>query len=213
MIKVTIDHKQHTFSEPISIIKACEQIGIQIPHFCYHPKLEIAGNCRMCLVEVEGSKKPLPSCANKIQDGMVIHTTTDHVKNDREGVMEFLLINHPLDCPVCDQAGECDLQDQALHYGRDRTRYSGEKRAVTRKHMGPLISTHMSRCIHCTRCVRFAEDIAGVTDIGAIGRGEHMEITTYLGKAIQSEIAGNVIDICPVGALGLGKITPPFGSR
>lgn len=201
MIKVTIDHKQHTFSEPISIIKACEQIGIQIPHFCYHPKLEIAGNCRMCLVEVEGSKKPIPSCANKIQDGMVIHTTTDHVKNDREGVMEFLLINHPLDCPVCDQAGECDLQDQALHYGRDRTRYSEEKRAVTRKHMGPLISTHMSRCIHCTRCVRFAEDIAGVTDIGAIGRGEHMEITTYLGKAIQSEIAGNVIDICPVGAL------------
>lgn len=201
MIKVTIDHKQHTFEEPITIIKACEQIGIQIPHFCYHPKLEIAGNCRMCLVEVEGSRKPIPSCANKIQDGMVIHTTTDHVKKNREGVMEFLLINHPLDCPVCDQAGECDLQDQALHYGRDRTRYSEEKRAVSSKNMGPLISTMMSRCIHCTRCVRFAEDIAGVTDIGAIGRGEHMEITTYLEKAVQSEVAGNVIDLCPVGAL------------
>lgn len=201
MIKVTIDHKQHSFAEPLTIIAACEHVGIQIPHFCYHPKLEIAGNCRMCLVDVDGSKKPIPSCANKIQDGMVIHTTTNRVKKDREGVMEFLLIKHPLDCPVCDQAGECDLQDQALHYGRDRSRYSEEKRAVSSKHMGPLISTTMTRCIHCTRCVRFAEDIAGVADIGAIGRGEDMEITTYLEKAVQSEIAGNVIDLCPVGAL------------
>jgi NADH-quinone oxidoreductase subunit G len=201
MIKVTIDHKQHTFPEAMSIIEACQQVGIQIPHFCYHPKLDIAGNCRMCLVDVEGSRKPIPSCANLIQEGMVIHTTTDQVKKDREGVMEFLLINHPLDCPVCDQAGECDLQDQALHYGRDRSRYSEEKRNVPNKHMGPLISTVMTRCIHCTRCVRFAEDIAGVTDIGAVGRGEHMEITTYLEKAIQSELSGNVIDVCPVGAL------------
>ncbi|MDP3936494.1 MAG: NADH-quinone oxidoreductase subunit NuoG, partial [Alphaproteobacteria bacterium] len=200
MIKVTIDHKQHTFPKAISIIEACQQVGIQIPHFCYHPKLDIAGNCRMCLVDVEGSRKPIPSCSNTIQEGMVIHTTTDHVKKDREGVMEFLLVNHPLDCPICDQAGECDLQDQALHYGRDRSRYSEEKRSVPNKHMGPLISTIMTRCIHCTRCVRFAEDIAGVTEIGAVGRGEHMEITT-LEKAIQSELSGNVIDLCPVGAL------------
>lgn len=200
MIKVTIDHKQHTFPAAISIIEACQSVGIQIPHFCYHPKLDIAGNCRMCLVDVEGSRKPIPSCANMIQEGMVIHTTTDRVKKDREGVMEFLLINHPLDCPVCDQAGECDLQDQALHYGRDRSRYVEEKRRVPNKNMGPLISTAMTRCIHCTRCVRFAEDIAGVADIGSMGRGEHMEITT-LEKAIQSEISGNVIDLCPVGAL------------
>jgi NADH-quinone oxidoreductase subunit G len=201
MVKVTIDHKQYQFSQGLRIIEACHQIGIQIPHFCYHPKLDIAGNCRMCLVEVEGSRKPIPSCANKIQEGMVIHTTTEHVKKDRQGVMEFLLINHPLDCPICDQAGECDLQDQALHYGRDRSRYSEEKRVVSSKNMGPLISTIMTRCIHCTRCVRFAEDIVGVAEIGAVGRGENMEITTYLEKAIQSEVSGNIIDLCPVGAL------------
>lgn len=201
MIKVTIDHKQYTFENKISIIEACHQVGIQIPHFCYHPKLEIAGNCRMCLVDVEGSRKPLPSCANTIQDGMVVHTTTERVKQDREGVMEFLLINHPLDCPICDQAGECDLQDQALHYGRDRSRYEEQKRWVEPKNMGPLISTIMTRCIHCTRCVRFAEDIAGVPELGAVGRGEHMEITTYLEAAATSEVVGNVIDLCPVGAL------------
>lgn len=201
MVKVTIDHKQYEFPQGLSIIEACHQVGIQIPHFCYHPKLDIAGNCRMCLVEVEGSRKPLPSCANKLQEGMVIHTTTEHVKKDRQGVMEFLLINHPLDCPICDQAGECDLQDQALHYGRDHSRYKEEKRVVPSKNMGPLISTIMTRCIHCTRCVRFAEDIAGVAEIGAIGRGETMEITTYLEKAMQSEVSGNVIDLCPVGAL------------
>lgn len=201
MVKVIIDHKQYEFPAGLSIIEACHHVGIQIPHFCYHPKLDIAGNCRMCLVEVEGSKKPVPSCANKLQEGMVIHTTTEHVKKDRQGVMEFLLINHPLDCPICDQAGECDLQDQALHYGRDRSRYREEKRAVPSKHMGPLISTIMTRCIHCTRCVRFAEDIAGVTEIGSTGRGENMEITTYLEKAMHSEISGNVIDLCPVGAL------------
>lgn len=201
MIKITIDHKQYSFEHKLSIIEACHQVGIQIPHFCYHPKLEIAGNCRMCLVDVEGARKPLPSCANTIQDGMVIHTTTERVKKDREGVMEFLLINHPLDCPICDQAGECDLQDQALHYGRDRSRYAEGKRIVEPKNMGPLISTIMTRCIHCTRCVRFAEDIAGVSELGAVGRGEHMEITTYLEASATSEVVGNVIDLCPVGAL------------
>lgn len=201
MIKVTIDNKVHEFETSLSIIEACHQVGIQIPHFCYHPKLEIAGNCRMCLVEVEGARKPLPSCANKIADGMVIHTTTSHVKQDREGVMEFLLINHPLDCPVCDQAGECDLQDQALHYGRDHSRYAEAKRVVADKNLGPLISTVMTRCIHCTRCVRFVEDLAGVPELGALGRGENMEITTYLERAMVSELSGNVIDLCPVGAL------------
>lgn len=201
MIKITIDHKQYSFEQEISIIEACHQVGIQIPHFCYHPKLDISGNCRMCLVDVDGARKPLPSCANTIQDGMVVHTTTGRVKQDREGVMEFLLINHPLDCPICDQAGECDLQDQALHYGRDRSRYTEQKRQVSIKNMGPLISTIMTRCIHCTRCVRFAEDIAGVSEIGAVGRGEHMEITTYLETAATSEIIGNIIDLCPVGAL------------
>ncbi|MCP5322699.1 MAG: NADH-quinone oxidoreductase subunit G [Candidatus Paracaedibacteraceae bacterium] len=201
MVKVIIDHKPYEFDKEISIIEACHKVGIQIPHFCYHPKLEIAGNCRMCLVEVEGSKKPIPSCANNLKEGMIIHTTSSQVKKDREGVMEFLLINHPLDCPVCDQAGECDLQDQALHYGKDRSRYTEEKRAVTNKYMGPLISTIMTRCIHCMRCVRFIEDVAGIPEVGAIGRGEHMEITTYLEGAITSELSGNVIDLCPVGAL------------
>ncbi len=201
MIKVTIDHRKYEFEKEISIIDACHQVGIEIPHFCYHPKLEIAGNCRMCLVDVEGARKPLPSCANLVQDGMVIHTTTDRVRKDREGVMEFLLINHPLDCPVCDQAGECDLQDETLHYGKDRSRYVEEKRIVANKNMGPLISTKMTRCIHCTRCVRFMEDIAGVSEMGALGRGETMEITTYLEKAIHSEVSGNIIDLCPVGAL------------
>lgn len=201
MIKVTIDHRKYEFEKEISIIEACHQVGIEIPHFCYHPKLEIAGNCRMCLVDVEGARKPLPSCANTIKDGMEIHTTTDRVRQDREGVMEFLLINHPLDCPVCDQAGECDLQDEALHYGRDRSRYQEEKRAVASKNMGPLISTVMTRCIHCTRCVRFMEDIAGVSEMGALGRGETMEITSYLEQAIHSEVSGNIIDLCPVGAL------------
>jgi NADH-quinone oxidoreductase subunit G len=185
MAKITIDHKEHEFEDGLSIIEACHQVGIQIPHFCYHPKLEIAGNCRMCLVEVEGSRKPVPSCATPVQNGMVVHTTSETVKKDRQGVMEFLLINHPLDCPICDQAGECDLQDEALHY----------------KDLGPLISTVMTRCIHCTRCIRFSEDIAGVEALGATGRGEHMEITTYLEEAIHSEISGNLIDICPVGAL------------
>lgn len=201
MVKVTIDNTVHEFETKISIIEACHQVGIQIPHFCYHPKLEVAGNCRMCLVDIEGARKPIPSCANNIAEGMVIHTKTQQVKNDREGVMEFLLINHPLDCPICDQAGECNLQEQALHYGRDHSRYAEEKRAVENKYLGPLISTVMTRCIHCTRCVRFAEDLAGVSELGALGRGENMEITTYLEKAMVSELSGNVIDLCPVGAL------------
>lgn len=201
MVKVTIDHKEYEFPEGLNLIEACQSVGIQIPHFCYHPKLEVAGNCRMCLVDVEGGRKPVPSCATHVQNGMVVHTTTTAVKRDRQGVMEFLLINHPLDCPICDQAGECDLQDEALHYGRDRSRYTEDKRRVENKHISPLISTIMTRCIHCTRCIRFAEDIAGVEVLGAIGRGMHTEITTYLSEAVNSELSGNLPDICPVGAL------------
>ncbi len=201
MVKVTIDHKEYEFPEGLNLIEACQSVGIQIPHFCYHPKLDVAGNCRMCLVDVEGSRKPVPSCATQVQNGMIVHTTTKAVKRDRQGVMEFLLINHPLDCPICDQAGECDLQDEALHYGRDHSRYNEEKRVVSNKDIGPLISTIMTRCIHCTRCIRFSEDIAGVEVLGAVGRGEHTEITSYLSEAVNSELSGNLADICPVGAL------------
>ncbi len=172
-----------------------------MPRFCYHERLSIAGNCRMCLVEMERSPKPVASCAMPAGDGMVIKTDTDLVKKAREGVMEFMLINHPLDCPICDQGGECDLQDQAMGYGGDSSRYLEPKRAVENKDMGPLISTIMTRCIHCTRCVRFSTEVAGVNDMGAIGRGETMEITTYLEKALASELSGNVVDLCPVGAL------------
>ena len=184
-----------------TVLQACELAGKEIPRFCYHERLSIAGNCRMCLVEQEKAPKPIASCAMPAADGMVIHTNTPKVKKAREGVMEFLLINHPLDCPICDQGGECDLQDQAMAYGRGFSRFDENKRAVTEKYMGPLIKTVMTRCIHCTRCVRFAEEIAGVEDIGAIGRGENMQITSYLERAVASELSGNVIDLCPVGAL------------
>lgn len=201
MVKLTIDGKEHEFDNGLSVIQACEQIGIEIPRFCYHPRLKIAGNCRMCLVDLEGSPKPIPSCATPVRDGMVIHTNNAKVKHDREAVMEFLLINHPLDCPVCDQGGECDLQDQALYFGKDYSRYKEEKRIVCNKNLGPLIGTIMNRCILCMRCVRFGEDIAGVTELGATGRGEKMEIASYLESAITSELSGNMIDVCPVGAL------------
>jgi NADH-quinone oxidoreductase subunit G len=184
-----------------TVLQACEAAGAEIPRFCYHERLSIAGNCRMCLVEMEKSPKPVASCAMPAADGQVIHTRTEKVKKAREGVMEFLLINHPLDCPICDQGGECDLQDQSLTYGKGASRYDENKRAVTEKYMGPLIKTVMTRCIHCTRCVRFAEEVAGVEEIGAIGRGESMQITSYLEKAVTSEVSGNVIDLCPVGAL------------
>jgi NADH-quinone oxidoreductase subunit G len=184
----------------LTVIQACEIAGVEIPRFCYHERLAIAGNCRMCLVEMEKAPKPIASCAMPVSEGMVIRTDTDTVKKARQGVMEFLLINHPLDCPICDQGGECDLQDQAVAYGMDHSRYAENKRAVKEKYMGPLIKTIMTRCIHCTRCVRFAEDIAGVPMIGAVSRGENMEITT-LEQAVASELSANVIDLCPVGAL------------
>jgi NADH-quinone oxidoreductase subunit G len=201
MPKLTIDNKQIEVDEGLTVMQACEVAGIEIPHFCFHERLNIAGNCRMCLVEMEKSPKPIASCAMPVAEGMVIHTDTPVIKKAREGVMEFLLINHPLDCPICDQGGECDLQDQAFKYGRTGTRYSENKRAVLDKNLGPLVKTQMTRCIHCTRCIRFATEVAGVPEIGAVGRGEHMEITSYLEKALTSELSGNVIDLCPVGAL------------
>lgn len=201
MPKLTVDGIEVEVPQGATVLQACEEAGKEIPRFCYHERLSIAGNCRMCLVEMEKSPKPIASCSYPAADGMVIHTMSEKTKKAREGVMEFLLINHPLDCPICDQGGECDLQDQALAYGRGFTRYEENKRAVTEKYMGPLIKTIMTRCIHCTRCVRFAEEVAGVEEIGAIGRGENMQITTYLEKAVTSEVSGNVIDLCPVGAL------------
>ena len=201
MPKITINNKVIDFQDGMTVMQACELANLEIPRFCYHDKLSIAGNCRMCLVEMEKSPKPIASCAMPAAEGMNIKTNTELVKKARQGVMEFLLINHPLDCPICDQGGECDLQDQALHYGFDKSRYEENKRAVKNKYMGPLVSTIMTRCIHCTRCVRFSTEIAGVDDIGLLGRGENAEITTYLEKTIESELSGNVIDLCPVGAL------------
>jgi len=202
MQNITINGKEVTVPDGITIIQACEIADIEIPRFCYHERLAIAGNCRMCLVEVEGGPpKPVASCAMPVVNGMKIHTDSLMVKKAREGVMEFLLINHPLDCPVCDQGGECDLQDQAYQYGKGESSYCEHKRSVSEKDFGPLIKTQMTRCIHCTRCVRFIEDVAGTNEIGAINRGENMEITTYLEQSVKSELSGNVIDLCPVGAL------------
>ena len=202
MPKVTIDGQEIEVPEGATVLQACELAGKEIPRFCYHERLSIAGNCRMCLVEVKpGPPKPQASCALPATDGQEIRTDSEMVKTAREGVMEFLLINHPLDCPICDQGGECDLQDQSVAYGRGATRYEENKRAVTEKYMGPLIKTVMTRCIHCTRCVRFSEEIAGVDEIGAVGRGEDMQITTYLEQAAEHELSANVIDLCPVGAL------------
>ena len=202
MPKLTIDGQEIEVEQGTVLIQACEQLGIEVPRFCYHERLAIAGNCRMCLVEVSpGPPKPQASCALPCAEGMVVKTNSPMVKKAREGVMEFLLINHPLDCPICDQGGECDLQDQALHYGQGKSRYEEHKRAVEDKYMGPLIKTQMTRCIHCTRCIRFSTEIAGVPELGAFGRGEHMEVGTYVEKAISSELSGNLVDICPVGAL------------
>ena len=201
MPKLTIDDVEIEVPAGVSVLQACEAAGREIPRFCYHERLSIAGNCRMCLVEMERSPKPIASCAMPVGEGMVIRTDTETVRKARNGVMEFLLINHPLDCPICDQGGECDLQDQAMAYGFDRSRYQENKRAVLDKHMGPLVKTIMTRCIHCTRCVRFATEVAGVPDLGLLGRGENAEITTYLEKSLASELSANVIDLCPVGAL------------
>jgi len=201
MPKIKVNGKEIEFEKGMTVLQACELADVEIPRFCYHEKLSIAGNCRMCLVEMEKSAKPIASCAMPAAEGMNIKTNTPFVEKARKGVMEFLLANHPLDCPVCDQGGECDLQDQSLYYGVDKSRFLENKRDVKEKYMGPLIKTHMTRCIHCTRCVRFATEVAGVPEIGAIGRGENMEITTYLEKSMESELSANVIDLCPVGAL------------
>ena len=202
MPKVTVDGTEIEVPAGATVLQACELAGKEIPRFCYHERLSIAGNCRMCLVEVApGPPKPQASCALPATEGQIIRTDSAMVKKAREGVMEFLLINHPLDCPICDQGGECDLQDQAMFYGRGASRYDENKRAVTEKYMGPLVKTTMTRCIQCTRCIRFAEEVAGIEEIGAIGRGENMQITSYLERAVTSELSGNVVDLCPVGAL------------
>ena len=202
MPKLTIDGIEVEVPAGSTILQAAEAAGIEIPRFCYHERLSVAGNCRMCLVEVEKTPpKPIASCAYPVGEGMVVHTDTPMVRNGRRGVMEFLLINHPLDCPICDQGGECDLQDQAVGYGKDQSRYGENKRAVKDKDLGPLVKTTMTRCIHCTRCIRFITEVAGVPELGATNRGEHMEVGTYVEKALSSELSGNIIDLCPVGAL------------
>jgi len=202
MPKVKVDGVEIEVPQGATVLQACELAGKEIPRFCYHERLSIAGNCRMCLVEVKpGPPKPQASCALPAADDQEIVTMSPMVKKAREGVMEFLLINHPLDCPICDQGGECDLQDQAIAYGRGHSRFDENKRAVTEKYMGPVVKTIMTRCIQCTRCVRFAEEVAGVEELGAVGRGENMEITSYLEGALTSELSGNVVDLCPVGAL------------
>ncbi|MCZ0738502.1 NADH-quinone oxidoreductase subunit NuoG [Phreatobacter sp. AB_2022a] len=209
MAKLIVDGQEIEVPAEYTLMQACEAAGAEIPRFCYHERLSIAGNCRMCLIEVKGSPKPVASCAQNVRDlrpgpngePPVLNTKTPLVKKAREGVMEFLLINHPLDCPICDQGGECDLQDQAMAYGVDKSRYHENKRAVEDKYIGPLVKTVMTRCIHCTRCVRFTTEVAGIAELGLIGRGEDAEITTYLEKAMTSELQGNVVDLCPVGAL------------
>jgi len=201
MPNIKVDGVELKVPDGLSVLQACEMAGAEIPRFCYHERLSIAGNCRMCLVEVKpGPPKPAASCALPVGEGMEVFTDSEMVRKARHGVMEFLLINHPLDCPICDQGGECDLQDQAMAFGHDGSRFEENKRAVDDKYMGPLINTIMNRCIHCTRCVRFSTEVGGVTDMGMINRGENAEITT-LGKAVSSELSGNVIDLCPVGAL------------
>ena len=201
MVKLVIDSLEVEVENGITVLQACEIAGIQIPRFCYHERLAIAGNCRMCLVEISGGPPKPAACAIPVADGMIVKTNTDKIKKAREGVLEFLLINHPLDCPICDQGGECDLQDQTMLYGRGKSRYIGEKRAVKKKNFGPLIENTMTRCIHCTRCVRFLSDVAGSYELGTLGRGEKMEIDTYISNHISSELSGNIIDLCPVGAL------------
>ncbi|HFE39105.1 MAG TPA: NADH-quinone oxidoreductase subunit G, partial [Gammaproteobacteria bacterium] len=201
MVKIEIDNQTIEARDGAMVIEAADEAGIYIPRFCYHKKLSVAANCRMCLISVEKARKPLPACATPVTDGMKVSTKSQTAVAAQKGVMEFLLINHPLDCPICDQAGECELQDVAVGYGNDASRYTEIKRVIPDKDIGPLISTEMTRCIHCTRCVRFGEEIAGVKELGATGRGEHMQIGTYVEHAVESEMSGNIIDLCPVGAL------------
>ena len=206
MINIEIDGKQVSVPKGSTIMDGAKQVGVYIPHFCYHKKLSIAANCRMCLVQVEKAPKPLPACATPVMDGMKVFTHSQQAVTAQKGVMEFLLINHPLDCPICDQGGECQLQDLAVGYGASGSRYTEAKRVVVNKNLGPLISTDMTRCIHCTRCVRFGQEIAGIMELGMAGRGEHSEILSFVGKTVDSELSGNVIDLCPVGAL----VSKPF---
>jgi NADH-quinone oxidoreductase subunit G len=201
MLEIEIDGKKLTVPGGSTVMDAANSIGVHIPHFCYHKKLSIAANCRMCLVQVEKAPKPLPACATPVTDGMKVFTHSDQAVTAQKGVMEFLLINHPLDCPICDQGGECQLQDLAVGYGQSGSDYAEEKRVVANKDLGPLISTDMTRCIHCSRCVRFTEEIAGFQELGMANRGEFTEVMPFIGKTVNSEISGNVIDLCPVGAL------------
>jgi NADH-quinone oxidoreductase subunit G len=201
IVKIEIDGKPVTARKGQMIIQATDDVGVYVPRFCYHKKLSIAANCRMCLVEVEKAPKPVPACATPVAEGMKIYTRSDLAIDAQKGVMEFLLINHPLDCPICDQGGECELQDLAMGYGRGVSRYTEKKRVVADENIGPLVSTDMTRCIHCTRCVRFGDEVAGVRELGVTDRGENMRIGTYVKKAVSSEMSGNIVDLCPVGAL------------
>ena len=201
LVNIEIDGQPYQARKGAMLIEVTDAEGIHVPRFCYHKKLSVAANCRMCLVEVEKVPKPLPACATPVADGMKVHTRSVLALDAQRSVMEFLLINHPLDCPICDQGGECELQDVAMGFGRDISRFNERKRVVKDKNIGPLVATDMTRCIHCTRCVRFGEEIAGVRELGATGRGEHMKIGTYVARTVDSELSGNVIDLCPVGAL------------
>ena len=200
-VTIEVDGRKLSARKGQMLIEVTDASGIYIPRFCYHNKLSIAAYCRMCLVDVEKAPKPLPACATPVAEGMVVHTRSDRARTAQKSTMEFLLINHPLDCPVCDQGGECELQDLAVGYGKDVSRYAEAKRIVKDRDIGPLISTDMTRCIHCTRCVRFGQEVAGVMEFGGLGRGEHTEIRTFLDRSVDSELSGNVIDLCPVGAL------------
>ncbi|MDQ3960758.1 MAG: NADH-quinone oxidoreductase subunit NuoG, partial [Pseudomonadota bacterium] len=201
LVTIEVDGRPLKARKGVMLIEVMDAADIYIPRFCYHKKLSIAANCRMCLVEVEKAPKPLPACATPVTEGMKVWTRSALAQDAQRSTMEFLLINHPLDCPICDQGGECELQDLAMGYGSDISRYAEKKRVVKDKNIGPLVQTDMTRCIHCTRCVRFGDEIAGLRELGATGRGEHMEIGTYIEKAMSSELSGNVIDLCPVGAL------------
>src|SRR5258708_24556182 len=201
MLKIEIDGQKTEVENGQTVMEAANGLGIYIPHFCYHKKLSIGANCRMCLVQIEKAPKPQPACATPVTDGMMVFTRSDYAREAQDGVMEYLLINHPRDCPICDQGGECQLQDLAVGYGKSASRYAEEKRVVLNKSLGPLSSTDMTRCIHCTRCVRFGQEVGGVMELGMIGRGEHAEIIAFVGKTVDSELSGNVIDLCPVGAL------------
>lgn len=201
LISITINNRQAFVRPQSTVLQACEAAGVDVPRFCYHEKLPVAGNCRRCLVEIQKSPKPVVSCARPVAKGRVVHTETPLVRKAREAVLEFLLINHPLDCPICDQGGECDLQDEAVTYGSDRGRFFEFKRSVEDKECGPIVKTIRTRCIHCTRCIRFSTEVAGNEVMGAFGRGEDTEIGTYIHTFLRTELSGNLVDLCPVGAL------------